>query len=58
MNKIRNEVKKAHHSTPDVIIGKKGITHEVLEEISRRLDKKRIVKVKMLRTAKILVEML
>ncbi|MEB3844230.1 MAG: YhbY family RNA-binding protein [Desulfurococcales archaeon] len=41
----------AHHSSPDVIIGKKGVTEEILREIDLRLKKKKIVKVKMLKTA-------
>lgn len=51
MESLRERVKEAHHGRPDVIIGKKGVTWEVLEEIERRLDKKGVVKVKMLRTA-------
>ncbi len=51
MDNLRERVKEAHHGSPDVIIGKKGVTREVLDEIERRLDKKGVVKVKMLRTA-------
>ena len=47
---VRERVKRAHHSGPDVIIGKKGVTREVLREIDRRLEAKEIVKVKILRT--------
>jgi len=48
---LRRRVRKAHHSAADVIIGKRGLTREVLREIDRRLDAKEVVKVKMLRTA-------
>ena len=50
MTRIRELVKRAHHDSPDVIIGKKGVTREVLKEIERRLENKEVVKVKMLRT--------
>jgi len=36
---------------PDVIIGKAGVTVNVLKEIERHLDMKGIIKVKMLKTA-------
>ena len=48
---IKDRVKKAHHGPADVIIGKKGVTDEVLREIDRRLEIKEVVKVKMLKTA-------
>lgn len=48
---LRRRVQRAHHGRADVIVGKKGVTHEVLEEIARRLEEKEVVKVKMLRTA-------
>lgn len=48
---LRERVKRAHHSSPDVIIGKNGITEGVIEEIKRRLKAKGVIKVKMLRTA-------
>lgn len=51
MERLKERVKRAHHGQADVLIGKKGITSEVLEEIDRRLEKKEVVKVKMLRTA-------
>ena len=47
---VRERVKRAHHSSPDVIIGKKGVTREVLGEIDRRLEAKEVVKVKILRS--------
>ncbi len=47
---IREKVKKAHHSSPDVIIGKNGVTPGVIEEIRTRLKTKGVVKVKILRT--------
>lgn len=48
---VRERVKRAHHRSPDVIIGKRGVTEEVLREIDRRLEAQEVVKVKMLRTA-------
>ncbi|MEB3861708.1 MAG: YhbY family RNA-binding protein [Desulfurococcales archaeon] len=51
MEGLRARVKRKHHSKPDVIIGKNGLTPGVIEEIKRRLDKEEIVKVKMLRTS-------
>ncbi len=48
---VRERVKRAHHGSPDVIIGKKGVTEEVLREIDRRLELQEVVKVKMLKTA-------
>jgi len=48
---LREKVKRAHHSSPDVIIGKNGITEGVIEEIKRRLKAKGVIKVKMLKTA-------
>jgi len=47
----KKRARQAHHERPDVIIGKKGITDEVLREIERRLAAKGVVKVRMLRTA-------
>ncbi|MCE4609216.1 MAG: YhbY family RNA-binding protein [Desulfurococcales archaeon] len=47
---IREKVKKAYHSSPDVIIGKNGVTSGVIEEIKTRLKSKGVVKVKILRT--------
>ncbi len=35
---------------PDVIIGKAGVTENVLKEIERHLDQKGIIKIKMLKT--------
>ena len=51
MASLRDEVKRAHHSSPDVIIGKKGITEAVIREIKARLEAKGVIKVKMLKTA-------
>ena len=48
---LRRRAKLAHHGPVDVIIGKKGVTPEVLREIDRRLDIKEVVKVKLLKTA-------
>lgn len=48
---LREAVKRAHHSSADVIIGKNGITGGVVEEIKARLKAKGVVKVKMLRSA-------
>ncbi len=51
MEGVRERVKRAHHSSPDVIVGKKGVTREVLREIDARLRKKEVVKVKLLRSS-------
>lgn len=51
MERVRQRVRRAHHESPDVMIGKKGLTEEVLREIDSRLDKKEVVKVRMLKTA-------
>jgi RNA-binding protein len=48
--RMRRRVKRAHHSSPDVIIGKNGITQGLLDEIATRLEKKEVVKVRVLRT--------
>ncbi len=44
------KARRAHHGRPDVIVGKKGLTREVLREIDLRLKNKGIVKVKVLKT--------
>jgi RNA-binding protein len=49
MVSIRALAKRAHHGPADVIIGKKGITEEVLNEIKARLKAKGVVKVKILK---------
>jgi len=49
MESLRERVKRAHHGSPDVIIGKKGVTPEVLREIDARLRRKGVIKVKILR---------
>jgi RNA-binding protein len=41
---------KLHQMSADVIIGKRGLEESVVNEIKRRLKKKKYVKVKMLRT--------
>ena len=48
---LKERVKKAHQGPADVIIGKKGVTPEVLRELEARLERKEIVKVKLLKTA-------
>ncbi len=50
-SRIRERVKEAHHSSPDVIVGKGGVSEGVLREIDSRLDAKEVVKVKLLKTA-------
>ena len=47
---LRKRVQRAHHSKADVIIGKNGITPSLLKEIDRRLERKEIVKIKILRS--------
>jgi len=48
---LRRRARLAHHGRADVIIGKRGVTPEVLREIDSRLRVKEVVKVRMLRTA-------
>jgi len=47
----KRRARRAHHGSADVIIGKKGVTEEVLREIDARLRARGVVKVRMLRTA-------
>jgi RNA-binding protein len=50
--KMKRRIKrKLNVEKPTVWIGKEGATSHILNEISRQLDKKKIVKVKMLKTA-------
>ncbi len=51
MGGVKDRVKEAHHSSPDVIIGKGGLSVGVLREIDRRLESKEVVKIRLLRTA-------
>lgn len=51
MEGIRARVRRKHHMSPDVIIGKNGLSQGVIGEIRRRLEREEIVKVKMLRTS-------
>jgi RNA-binding protein len=48
---LRRRAKLAHHGRADVIIGKRGVTPEILREIDARLRAKEVVKVKMLKSA-------
>ena len=48
LKRLKEEVQQG---PADVIIGKRGVTESVLEEIRRRLEDKGVVKVKALRTA-------
>ena len=41
---------KLHQMNADVIIGKRGLEESVVNEVKRRLKKKKYVKVKMLRS--------
>ncbi len=41
---------KLHQMNADVIIGKRGLEESVVNEVKRRLTKKKYVKVKMLRS--------
>jgi RNA-binding protein len=47
---VKKRVREAHHKSPDVIIGKNGITEGVIGEIKTRLERSEIVKVKVLKT--------
>jgi len=48
---LEERVKEAIHGRADVIIGKKGLTAEVLKEVGERLKVKEVVKVRVLKTA-------
>ena len=51
-SKIKRRIKrKLNVEKPTVWIGKEGATPQILNEISRQLEKKKMVKVKMLKTA-------
>ncbi len=49
--RLRRLKEEVQQGSADVIIGKKGVTDSVLEEIRRRLEDKGVVKVKALKTA-------
>lgn len=49
--RLRREYSRAHHGPADVIVGKKGVTAQVIEEIKKRLDVKGVIKVRLLKTA-------
>ena len=51
MRQAKREYAKAHHGPADVIVGKRGVTSQVLEEIKRRLERKGVIKVRLLKTA-------
>lgn len=48
---LRRAKAEAVHGRADVIIGKRGLTDAVVQEIKRRLKKKKVLKVKLLRSA-------
>ncbi len=48
---VWKRVQRKHHESPDVIVGKNGLTPGVIREIKNRLEREEIVKVKMLRTS-------
>ena len=51
-SKMKRRIKRELNvEKPTVWIGKEGATPQILNEISRQLDKKKTVKVKMLKTA-------
>jgi RNA-binding protein len=50
--KMKRRIKrKLNVEKPTVWVGKEGATSHILNEISKQLDKKKMVKVKMLKTA-------
>ncbi len=51
MRKVKELIKEVRHSSANVRIGKSGISENVLKEIKRRLKEKRVIKVKILKTA-------
>ncbi|MBS7643652.1 YhbY family RNA-binding protein [Candidatus Bathyarchaeota archaeon] len=46
--RLRKEMAREH---PTIWMGKKGITQEVIEEVSKQLDQNEVVKVRMLKSA-------
>ena len=51
-SKMKRRIKrKLNVEKPNVWVGKEGATPQILNEISRQLEKKKMVKVKMLKTA-------
>jgi len=51
VRKVKELIKEVRHSSANVRIGKSGISENVLKEIKRRLKEKRVIKVKILKTA-------
>ena len=47
MKKLRE---KGHYLEPIIRIGKKGITDEVIKEISKQIKKKKLIKIKFLKS--------
>ena len=51
-SKMKRRIKREMNvEKPTVWVGKEGATTQILNEISRQLEKKKMVKVKMLKTA-------
>jgi len=51
-SKMKRRIKrKLNVERPNVWVGKEGVTPQILDEICRQLEKKKMVKVKMLKTA-------
>ena len=50
--KLKNLKSQSHHLECTVQIGKAGITDSILAEIKRQLHKKKLVKIKLLKSAK------
>ena len=51
-SKMKRRIKRELNvEKPTVWVGKEGATPQILNEVSRQLEKKKVVKVKMLKTA-------
>ncbi len=51
MNKLKTLKAQSHHLEPAVQVGKAGITESILEEIKVQLKRKKLIKVKLVKTA-------
>ncbi len=52
VNTMRKDIaaRKKIHEKPDVLIGKNGVTENLLNEIKNQLEKKKTIKIKALKT--------
>ena len=50
--KLEYMKKKTHHLEPSVFVGKAGLTDSIIDEITVQLKRKKMVKIRLLKTAK------